>query len=94
MDDLPSVDHVKFLWTSYEHTGDFDCISSLDNKLSNYLSELLSVKVYVAVYAIRNVGLKVCVRVEGGNRRFYYPYSLVLQREVFLGHIFKDFVFT
>jgi hypothetical protein len=95
MDNLPSLDYVKFLWTSYEHTGDFDSLESLDIKLSNYLSELLSVKVYVSVYATRGWGLlRVWVRVEGGNRRFYYPYDLVLRKEVFIGHVFKDFVFS
>lgn len=97
MENLPSPEHVLWLITNYK--TDHNLFNHLDliaieNQISRYLSEKLSLKIHAQVYHNASLREGVTVIVAGGRKIVFYSYESLLQKDVFMLRIFKDFIFT
>ncbi len=92
VENLPSQKHVLWLITN-SHYNQLDLIA-IENQISRYLSEKLSLKIHLRLYHNASFREGVTVIVAGGGKIMFYSYESLFQKDVFIVHVFKDFIFT
>jgi hypothetical protein len=97
VENLPSPEHVLWLITNYKtdhnHYIQLDLIA-IENQISRYLSEKLSLKIQAQVYHNASLREGVTVIVAGGRKIMFYSYESLFQKDVFMLRVFKDFILT
>lgn len=97
MENLPSQKHVLWLITNYktDHNlyNHLDLIA-IENQISRYLIEKLSLKIHAQVYHNAFLREGVTVIVASGRKIMFYSYESLFQKDVFMVRVFKDFIFT
>jgi hypothetical protein len=94
VENLPSPEHVLWLIINYEYDGNRLKLLDIEHRMGKYLSEKLSLRVWAQVYQIPALSEGVTVRVASGDKTMFYSYESLLQKDVFMLRIFKDFVFA
>jgi hypothetical protein len=79
---------------NYKYNDNYLKLLDIEHAMGKYLSEKLSLKIRVQVHVIPPIREGVTVRVSGGERIIFYPYESLLQKDVFMLRVFKDFIFS